>query len=265
VAAPDRHGEAARGALVFVPALGTPARVYTRFAEALAARGIGVLVVELRGVGRSTVSASRQVDWGYADLVDGEVASAVQSARVLWPGRPLWLGGHSLGGHLALMHQARYPTAAVDGLLLIASGAPYWRSYAGLMAWITQGFGRIVRWSSRGFGYFPGHRLGFGGRQAASLMLDWATFLETGRPTARGWSDESWRAALKVLQRPTLALHVPGDRYAPVATIQHLLDLTAIEPRVDTVDYHDAPGHFGWLKRSEPVVDRIARRFADAG
>ena len=163
------------------------------------------------------------------------------------------------------MHQARYPTAAVDGLLLIASGAPYWRSYAGLMAWITQGFGRIVRWSSRGFGYFPGHRLGFGGRQAASLMLDWATFLETGRPTARGWSDESWRAALKVLQRPTLALHVPGDRYAPVATIQHLLDLTAIEPRVDTVDYHDAPGHFGWLKRSEPVVDRIARRFADAG
>lgn len=259
-AAPDRHGSATRAALVFVPALGTPARVYARFGEALAAHGFGVLVVEHRGVGRSAITAARGEDWGYANLVDVEVARAVATARETWPGQPLWLGGHSLGGHLALMHQARHADAAADGLLLIASGAPYWRRYPGAMAWITRGFGRVVHAASLGLGYFPGHRLGFGGRQPASLMLDWASFLETGRPMARGWADGAWRDALSTLQRQTLALHIPGDRYAPPASIEHLLALTAIQPRVETADYEGSPGHFGWLKQPGPVVERMARQ-----
>jgi predicted alpha/beta hydrolase len=257
VAAPDQHGDASRGVLVFVPALGAPARVYGRFATMLAEHGFGVMVVELRGVGRSTAVASRQQDWGYADLVDDEVAGAVKAARERWPGRRLWLGGHSLGGHLALLHQARHALAAADGLLLIASGTPYWRRYPGLMAWGTRFFGRIVHWSCRAFGYFPGHRLGFGGRQPASLMLDWAAFLETGRPMARGWPDERWREVLRDLQRPTLALHVAGDRYAPRAAVAHLLSLTSIVAQPLTVDERDKPGHFGWLKRPEAVIDAI--------
>ena len=263
-ATPDRYGSATRASLVFVPALGTPARVYTRFGEALAAHGFGVLVVELRGVGRSAITAARGEDWGYAELVDVEVARAVATARETWPGQPLWLGGHSLGGHLALLHQARHAGAAADGLLLIASGTPHWRRYAGAMAWITRGFGRVVHAASLGLGYFPGHRLGFGGRQPASLMLDWASFLETGQPMARGWTDGAWRDALSTLQRQTLALHIPGDRYAPPASIADLLALTAIRAHVETANYEHSPGHFGWLKQPGPVVERIARRFADA-
>lgn len=264
-ATPDRYGAATHAALVFVPALGAPARVYARFAEALVARGFGVLVVEHRGVGRSAMRAARGEDWGYADLVDIEVASAMATARETWPDRPLWLGGHSLGGHLALMHQARHPHAVADAMLLIASGAPYWRSFPGAMAWVTRGFGRVVRAACQGFGYFPGHRLGFGGRQPASLMLDWATFLETGRPMARGWADHTWRDALSTLRRPTLAMHIPGDRYAPRAAIEHLLNLTAVNVSVGSVQYKHSPGHFGWLKEPEPVVDQIDRSFVDAG
>lgn len=260
----DRYGEGGSAALVFVPALGTPARIYARFAATLAEQGVAVLVPELRGVGRSPLRAERDTDWGYADLVDGEVAAAITAARQQWPDRPLWLGGHSLGGHLALLHQARHPTQSVDGLLLVASGAPYWRSYAGSMAWITRGFGALVGMSTRLCGYFPGHRLGFGGRQAASLMLDWSAFLRSGEPQARGWSDSDWRTRLQQLTRPALAMHIPGDRYAPPAAIRHLLSLTAIRCEPEDAAYPDTPGHFGWLKQPAPVVERTVQTLQPA-
>ena len=127
-------------AVLIVPALGTPARVYDRLARALHARGFHVVVTELRGTGASEALASRNQDWGYLDLVDGELASTYQHVqhRIGAAVPMVWLG-HSLGGHLALLHQRRHRARQPADILLAASGAPYFAHYslgtrAGLLA-----------------------------------------------------------------------------------------------------------------------------------
>lgn len=247
--------------LLIVPALGTPAGAYKRLAAALAQRCAEVVVLELRGVGESRLRPSRRADWSYADLVDGEIDQAVAALRHRYPGRALYLLGHSLGGHLALLHQARHPQRPIDGLVLVASGAPYAKAYGGKRLLVRM-FGMLAHWSSRALGYFPGDLLGFGGRQGRTLMVEWARFVRTGQPQVSGWRDPHvWRPRLKQVTVPTLALATAGDHYAPVAAMRHLLALTAIPPEVGRVGPGPdgrPPGHFGWLKQPVEVVQRVA-------
>lgn len=245
--------------VLIVPALGTPARVYRRLAEALQAAGADAAVLELRGVGQSPVRAGRGVDWDYADLVDGELQHAIGTLRQRKPEHRLLALCHSLGGHATLMHQARHPDQALDEIILVGSGAPYWRRYRWPMSWVTRGFGALVAASSRGLGYFPGARLGFGGNQGQALMRQWARFLATGRLAVAPWQDEAWRQRLRHLPTPIRALHVPGDGYAPVAAVRHLLSEVGSARAVETAAVDGAPGHFGWLKAPAGIVRQVLR------
>lgn len=247
--------------LLVVPALGTPAGAYKRLAAALAERCAEVAVLELRGVGESGLRASRRADWSYADLVDGEVDQAIAALRQRYPGRPLLLLGHSLGGHLALLHQARHPQRPIDGLVLVASGAPYARAYGGKRL-LVRLFGSLAHWSSKLLGYFPGDWLGFGGRQGRTLMVEWARFVRTGQMQVSTWPDpQVWRPRLKQVEVPALALATEGDHYAPVAAMRHLLALSSIPSEVERVRAGpdgQPPGHFRWLKQPAETVARIS-------
>ena len=174
---------------MIVPALGVSAGSYLRFARALSDRGRHVLLADLRGVGNSTVRAGRHCDWGYLDLIDGELHSLWEKADTHFPGaEKLWVG-HSLGGHLALMHQARHADQPVKRIELVASGSPWYPNYPGVYGWVTRALGRFAELSSRGLGAFPGHWIGFGGKQGARLMREWAW-----RPTriARRQRPNTW-------------------------------------------------------------------------
>lgn len=244
--------------VLVIPALGTPAGVYRRFALALQAAGVHAAVLELRGVGQSPLRARCGVDWGYADLVQEEVHGAWQVLRARWPLAPLYFCGHSLGGHLSLLHQARYPDAPVAGVLLMASGAPYHRAYPGWSGLATRALGAFAALSTRWLGHFPGHWLGFGGRQGATLMREWSGFVRTGQPQVSGWSDEAWRARLAALTLPSLALVLPGDAYAPHSSTAHLLGLTRSAAHIERLQRDQVvPGHFAFLRCPQPVVQRM--------
>ena len=64
-----RIPEAADRALLWLPAMGVPAKHYLPFAEQLAARGIAVFLHEWRGNGSSSLRPSRTVDWGYREIL----------------------------------------------------------------------------------------------------------------------------------------------------------------------------------------------------
>lgn len=243
--------------VLIVPALGTPARVYRRLAETLQAAGADAAVLELRGVGQSPVRARRGVDWAYNDLVDGEIQHAIRTLKRQFPTRRMIGLGHSLGGHAILLHQARHPDQALDQVVLVGSGAPYWRSYRWPMSWVTRGFGTVVAASSRVLGYFPGSRLGFGGNQGQTLMRQWSRFLASGSLAVAHWRDDDWRRRLRQLPVPLRAIHVPGDGYAPKASIGHLLTEVGSRSPVETADVEGAPGHFGWLKMPEGIVRQV--------
>lgn len=247
-------GPAAPAALV-LPALGVPAGAYRRLAEALSGQGIDTGVAEWRGGGTSPVRASRQRDWGYGDLFQHEVQGGIAALRARLPGRSVAVVGHSLGGHLGLMVRAE-ATPGLVGVLTIASGTPTLRFFAPKLRWQIRLVLAAHGLTGPLLGYFPGHRIGFGGRQPRRLMDEWALLARLGRFEIGGRNLLEPRSAA-ARRIPVHALCLPHDTYAPRAATEHLLHLAHVGP--EAVERFAGPGplgHFDWLK--EPGV--LARR-----
>lgn len=254
----------ARHSLLIVPALGVGAHSYLKLGRALADRGVSAAVADLRGVGRSSVRARRGVDWGYLDLVDGELRALHTFAARRWPqARPVWMG-HSLGGHLALLHQARHGDQPVAEIALVASGSPWYRNYPGMHRWAVRSFGGVARGSSRMLGVFRGDWVGFGGAQGARLMREWGDFCTRGRLPPLGHERWDPYPALAQVTRPKYALSMRADTYAPTASTEHLASLIGgplTLQHVDRVADDKAPGHFLWMRHPEPVAELLAARY----
>src|SRR5690606_10191189 len=109
-----------------LPAMGIEARYYAGFAGALRRLGLNAATLELRGLGTSNVRPSRKVDFGYGTILERDLPPALALLRERFPGAPLFLLGHSLGGQLLALHLAVHPDG-VEGLVLIASGTPHYK------------------------------------------------------------------------------------------------------------------------------------------
>ncbi len=247
--------------LVFLPALGTPARVYRGFAAAMAAEGVQVCVPDWRGMGSSSVRASRRHDHGYRELVEVDVPALLTRLATLLPGAPLWVGGHSLGGQLSTLVAAREPER-VHGLLPVASGSVYLGCYAPKLRHGIRMLGLLSAVTGAVLGHFPGQRIGFGGREARGVMRDWLHVAHTGRYEPAG-SRFDYEAALGRLALPVLALNFKADSWAPEAAARYLLDKLPLCQReqwtwgdVDTGGQH--LDHFSWTKQPQRLAPRLA-------
>ena len=249
-----------RRSLLWLPALGVAARHYIPFAEAMATRGVAVFVHEWRGHGSSSLRASREVDWGYRELLLQDIpASQAVVALAVPEGLPSSIGGHSLGGQLACCRLALAPESA-DALWLIASGAPYWRAFPmPQRAWLPLAY-RFLPWLATVNGALPGRRIGFGGNEAAGLVRDWARTAISGRYAAAALP-EDLEAGLARVARPVHALLLEQDWLAPRASLDFLLGKMPLAPaRVDCLDARAAgtrPDHYAWMKQPEGVADRL--------
>ena len=253
---------------IVLPAMGTPARVYARLARVLNFHGLNAVTIDLRGVGTSSLRADRHHDWGYLDLVDDETDAAVALARDAFPDTPFFFLGHSLGGHLALLHLARHPASGVTGAVLVASGSPYVRLYRGFSWLVLQALVALARVTSERRGVWRGDKYRFGGIQPRTLMREWTAFARTGFLVPEG--DPAWNAeaALHELRSPIVALAMRGDHYAPERAIRHLTAKTAAaisEEHVAHAIPAHAPGHFGWLRDPETTACAIAANLGRLG
>jgi acylglycerol lipase len=102
-----RPGGQARGVLVIVHGFNAHSGQYAEVASQFVADGLAVYAPDLRGRGLS--DGERYYIENMADWVD-DVAAAVSQARLLEPGLPVFLLGHSAGGVISclytLEHQA---------------------------------------------------------------------------------------------------------------------------------------------------------------
>lgn len=247
-------------AVLWLPALGVGVRPNLRFADALRAAGIEVAVHEWRGLGSSPVRASRRCDWGYRELLLEDIPSALALAKAGHPQREWWIGGHSLGGQLALLHAAREPES-VKGSLLIGSGQPYWRAFGGLRALGILSFMLGVPVISSLVGYYPGQRLGFAGREAAGLMSDWS---RTGRRGDYRLASLPWDAEqdLQRYEGAVRMLQLADDSLVPDAAVDLLQKKTPSadwqRAKLPTASFsQQRADHFGWLKEPQPVVEQV--------
>ncbi len=244
--------------LVVLPAMGVNARAYDRLAEGLAEAGVTTLVVELRGGDTSSVRARRGVDYGYAELLE-DMAQHVKLLRARVTG-PVSVLGHSLGGHLGAIGLSRWFVPGAK-LIVIASGTVHHRAWSGLRRIGVLAGTQLAQVVARGLGFYPGHRLGFGGLQGKSLIVDWSNASRTGAFTStRGGSLEH---RLDELAPEVLAIHVQGDTMAPRSSTEALLRKLKLA-RVKWVNVlpPDQPRkmnpHFRWMKDPAGVVREVA-------
>ncbi|GIG60741.1 hypothetical protein Lfu02_51130 [Longispora fulva] len=240
--------------VVFLPAMGVPAGYYRPWAAALARQGLSVVIPDLRGTGSSRPRPVRGSRHGLAELV-GDVQLVFDAVAGRLAGRKVLLAGHSLGGQLASLHLSRVGTAGVDGLLLLATGLPYYRVYKqrrlGVLA-----FSHTIYAGASLIGYWPGW--GFAGRQSRGVIRDWAYTSRHGRfPRLAGVDAE---AALATVDLPVLAVSVAGDHFTPSSTLEHLVGKLS-GARVTRTHYRapERVDHFTWVRAADPLAAQVAR------
>lgn len=243
--------------VLVLPAMGVPAGYYDGFAAGLIAAGFSVAVADLRGTGDSTPPPSRSGRYGYAEIV-GDVDIVLRHVTDRLGGQEPLLLGHSLGGHAAALHLA-LGGAPAAGLVLVASGAPWHRLYPGRRGLAVRLAGPLISTAAAIRGFWPGDRLGFGGRQTRGIMADWAYVVRTGNfPALAGVEVDARLADVKV---PVLAVSVAGDTLTPAATLDHFC---AKFGSADLTRHHytaaesGAPmDHFRWTRAAGPLIQRV--------
>ncbi|SCL32494.1 Predicted alpha/beta hydrolase [Micromonospora nigra] len=254
---PEPEGVTDAPVVLVYPAMGVPARYYRPFAAALRGAGLAVAVADLRGTGESTPPPGRACRYGYAQLA-ADLGAVREALKPRLDGRRTLLLGHSLGGQAAVLHLALHGDRDVDGLVLVASGIPYWRDFTGLRGYGILPFTHGIAATARVLGFWPGW--GFGGRQARGVIRDWAHTARTGRfPLLDGVDAE---AAVGEVRTPVLAISVDGDQYTPHATLDRLCGkltrATVRRERLTPEQTGVAVDHFTWVRAGTPLADRVA-------
>lgn len=247
-------------AVLICPAMGVPARNYIKLAESLQARGVSAAVFDLRGIGESSVRASRESDFGYHEIVDFDYPAALESLRTALPQANITLFGHSLGGQLACLYLSQNPQVS-NSLVLCASCSVFYRGWPVPIRWGLLFFTQLASLIARVLGYFPGRKLGFAGLEARTVMRDWAATARHGRYQVAN-SHVDYEADMAKLNIRVLAINFSDDTLAPVAASRNLTaklgdaKLTQQVINGEQLGQHKA-NHFNWSRSPEVIADRV--------
>jgi predicted alpha/beta hydrolase len=249
--------------LLCLPAMGVAAEYYAPFAALLASgNGAVAALFDLRGQGLSSERARTGADFGYREILELDLPAAAAALRARYPGRPLYVAGHSLGGQLGVFFAASR-NDLVDGVILIAAGTAHFRAWqAGTQRQAARLLTFSVRLAARLLPWYPGHVLGFGGEQPRRLMRDWGLVTRHGIYRPEGSRFDYERAARRLRTR-ILSIGVSEDPVAPTPAREALLarlersEVTRAE--VSGVTAHRPwKRHFSWARAPESIVGAIA-------
>lgn len=251
-----------RSSVLWLPALGVAAKHYLPLAEALAANGVAVFLHEMRGNGSSSLRPSREIDWGYREILASDIACSDAAVAEHAPAETRIIGGHSIGAQFAACYLAMHPPA-FQSLWLVASGSPYWRNFPAPKRYLFPFAYQFVPWIADLRGSLPGRRLGFGGDEARTLMRDWARIGLGNRYEAAGLETDL-EGALSRVSVEVRAVLMSRDWFAPRRSMQALLDKLrrsrSTIAMLDEVALGVPADHFAWMKQPQAVVEALLGR-----
>lgn len=105
---------APKGVIIIAHGLRDHGARYAPLADALTARGFEVFAQDMRGHGQSGGTRQR---WNSFDELVADLDLEVQAAHAKFPGLPVFLYGHSLGGLLTFTYASTH-ASALDGFVL---------------------------------------------------------------------------------------------------------------------------------------------------
>jgi predicted alpha/beta hydrolase len=252
---------APRAQLLVLPALGIQARLYRRLGALLAEAGINTAAMEQRGHGRSALRPSRQCDYGFREWLQQDIPAALAWLQEKAPGTPVFLAGHSLGGHLSLVARALYPRQ-VSGVILFTTATPYYGCFHGLMRWQVRFLIASIPIVTSLLGYYPGDRMGLGGREARRLMDDWLVMARSNRYGAEGMQQDL-EQLVQSDACPVLSIYCDQDNLAPLQAIEGVTRRL----RGHDVDWFEITSealgaradHASWAKHPDGAAEAITR------
>lgn len=245
----------ARGAVVVVPAMATPARFYAGFATWLAESGFHVLTFDYRGTGSVEEMKAEQGDllrWA------GDAASALESLLDEGLDLPVTWVGHSLGGQL--LPFARHDL--LDRALLVAAGSGYWRYNHPSLRWRAPLLFRVVGpLAMRVAGYYPGRRMGLLGDAPSAAMRQWSRWCLS--PDYYGVDVPDLPDRVAELDLPIAAVSFTDDELLSAESHRALEELYAAAPveahRLSPSDLGvERIGHHGFFRPAmRPAWDSV--------
>ena len=159
--------------LICFPAMGVTASYYKNLAKNFCLEGFKVITSDQRGNGKSSIRASKKINFGYNEIISIDIPELVTKVKEQNPDKKIYLLGHSLGGQLAVLAMSIDKNLA-DGIILIASCSGFYKGWnfpSNIKNYLAS---RLIVLITKLTGYFPGHKLGFAGREAKNIMFDWA-------------------------------------------------------------------------------------------
>ena len=248
------HGPSAP-VLICMPAMGVAAKYYEPLAGAILHEGWSFATADLRGNGLSTLRVRRGISFGYREMVGFDWPAVVGKVRELFPGAPVYLLGHSLGGQLSALYLAANPGTAL-GLILVAAPSVHFRGWDFPLGLCVLAGSQAACITATLLGYFPGRKIGFGGTEAKGMICDWARQARTGRYEPAG-SGLEFEKMLGEMETPVLAFSFEGDFLSPERAVANLL---AKMRRAQITHVHlagDELDHFRWVKNPDSLVEKI--------
>jgi predicted alpha/beta hydrolase len=254
---------ARRGHLIVAGATGVPQRFYRAFAQHAAAHGYTTLTLDYRGVGQSRPATLRGFRMAYLDWAHLDLAAAVD--HMADPAVPLFMVGHSFGGHafgLLPNHDrvARFHTFGTG------AGWHGWMPRAEqlrvLLLWRV--FGPLVVRTS---GYLAWRRFGLGEDLPLGVYRDWKRWCAYPRyffddPAMAHLADQFARVTT-----PMRAANALDDRWASPASRDAFMAAYRGTPweavDIDPVQRALGPiGHMGYFRRqAEPLWREVLAWF----
>jgi predicted alpha/beta hydrolase len=241
--------------MICMPALGVAAQFYKPLARPILQEGWRFVTADLRGNGLSAVRVKRGVSFGYREMITYDWSAVVENAKELFPGAPVYLLGHSLGGQLSALYPAANPGAA-SGLILVAAPSVHWRAWDFPLSLCVLAGTQAACAMARVLGYFPGRKIGFGGTEALGVICDWARQARTGRYEPAG-SVLEYEGLLGEMENPVLAFSFGGDFLAPKRAVASLLAKMHRAPVTHVNLAGEDLGHFRWVMNPDTIVETI--------
>lgn len=217
-----------RPVVLINPATSVKCRYYSRFAAFLYAHGFDVVTYDYRGIGESKPASlrgfeARWIDWGRLDF-----ESALRYAAATFPGQPLQVVGHSVGGFLIGLAASSH---LINRVFTVGAQFAYWRDYAR-----HKRVRLFLKWHvfmpavTAIFGYFPGSRLGWLEDTPRGVVRDWTAphprFEDNWRRGPLALPESQLRelvARFAAMRGETLALSLSDDEFGTVEAIRRLL------------------------------------------
>lgn len=248
--------------VVILPAMGAHARPYRFMAQALSDLGSITYTVDPRGHGQSLPLPKRGIDYGIDDFLRHDIPAVLGYAREHSKNLPIFMIGHSYGGHLSAAYAAENP-GHIAGVITLTTSQLYYKTFSPFSLAIYAGFSLMAK----ALGYVPGQHVGWGTPMARQQVLDWAKWGFTGN--FKGTDGRHFAPLIKEMQTPGLCIGFTDDtRLGPANAIYQFSKLF---PDDKVTHWSLSPedletsklGHFDHLRGGASLWPRLDKWISD--